>query len=58
MECVTIPIVFATNEKYAPYADVCISSIYANSAKNKQYEITIFHTGLSDDTIYKLEEHG
>ena len=57
MECVTIPIVFATNEKYAPYADVCISSIYANSAKNKQFEITIFHTGLSDDTIYKLEEH-
>lgn len=50
-----IPVVFSTNEKYAPFADVCIESIYANSSKSCFYEITIFHTDLSAQTINKLK---
>ena len=49
-----IAIVFATNEKYAPYADVCIESIYTNSSHNYEYEITIFYTSLKEETIKKL----
>lgn len=50
----TIPIVFATNENYAPFAGVCINSIVKNSSKDYFYKIFVFHVGLSNDTIKKL----
>lgn len=49
-----IPIVFSTDEKYAPFADVCIESIHTNSSKSCNYEITVLHTGLKQATIKKL----
>ena len=51
-----IPIVFATNEKYAPFADVCIESIAKNSSSQFSYIITVFHTDLNKTTISKLEK--
>lgn len=49
-----IPIVFATNENYAPYAGVCINSIIENSSKEYFYKIYVFHVGLSKKTITLL----
>lgn len=49
-----IPIVFSTDEKYAPFADVCIESIHTNSSQDCDYEITVLHTGLKQTTINKL----
>lgn len=46
-----IPIVFATNENYAPYAGVCIQSIIENSSNKYFYDIYVFHVGLTDKTI-------
>ena len=49
-----IPIVFATNENYAPFAGVCINSIIKNSSRDFIYKIFVFHTGLSNETIVSL----
>ncbi len=49
-----IPIVFATNDNYAPYAGVCITSLILNSSKGYFYKIYIFYTELSDDIKSKF----
>lgn len=46
-----IPIVYATNNDYAPYASVSITSLVKNSSKEFFYEITVFHTDLSEENI-------
>lgn len=46
-----IPIVFATNNKYAPYAGVSIKSLVENSSTEYFYDITVFHTDLSEESI-------
>lgn len=46
-----IPVVFATNDNYAPYAGVCINSIIQNSNKNYFYKVYVFHVNLSQKTI-------
>ncbi len=46
-----IPIVFATNNKYAPFAGVSIKSLVENSSSDYFYDITVFHTDLSDESI-------
>ncbi len=51
-----IPVVFATNENYAPYAGVTISSLVANSSKEYFYDIYVFYTDLSKDTISRFEQ--
>ena len=51
-----IPIVFATNDNYAPYAGVCITSLILNSSKDYFYDIYIFHTDLSQEIISKFLE--
>lgn len=45
-----IPIVFATNDKYAKYIPVTITSILENSSKIYTYQFYIFHSGLSDES--------
>ena len=50
-----IPVVFATNENYAPYAGVTITSIVENSSKDFFYDIYVFYTELSKETIDKFE---
>ncbi len=42
-----IPIVFATNDNYAPYLSVAIQSINENTNKDCFYDIYVFHTSLS-----------
>ena len=51
-----IPIVFATNENYAPYAGVTITSIIENSSKEYFYDIYVFYTDLSSDTISRFHQ--
>lgn len=51
-----IPVVFATDDSYAPYCSVAIASIIQNASPVNYYRIYIFHTGLSDSCIGLLEE--
>ena len=51
-----IPVVFATNEGYAPYAGVTITSIIENSSKEYFYDIYVFYTDLSEDTISRFHQ--
>ena len=56
----TIPIVFATNDNYAKYVPVTITSILENSNKIYTYQFYIFHSGLSNEAkqiIYKNEAY-
>lgn len=49
-----VPIVFATNEAYAPYAGVCIRSIIDNAVDDVFYDVRVLHTGLSEETQHLL----
>jgi len=51
-----VPIVFATNENYAPYAAVTIESILDVSKKDVCYEFFILHTDLSEEYIARFEK--
>lgn len=50
-----IPVVFATNENYAPYAGVAIQSLIENCDPNAYYQVYVFYTKLSAGTVYRLE---
>lgn len=50
-----IPVVFATNENYSPYAGVAIQSLIENSDADTNYQVYVFYTKLSPATVYKLE---
>ena len=47
--------VFATNEKYAPYAGVAIQSILEHAGPGHHYRVYVLHSGLSDDMVRLLE---
>lgn len=51
----TIPVVFATNNGYAPYLYVALSSMMRYVNKEKQYEVFILYTGLENRHIARLE---
>lgn len=51
----TIPVVFATNEKYAPYLSVAIASLIANASLANDYTLYIFYNELADKTLDRLE---
>ena len=50
-----IPIVFATNDNYAPYLACAIMSLIENASRDFVYDIYIFHTQLSEQYIRKLK---
>ena len=50
-----IPVIFATNNGYAPYAAVTVNSLVANSSPDYFYEICVFHTELNEKNIKLLE---
>ena len=50
-----IPIVFATNDGYAPYAGVAIESIIANASPRNDYRIYVLHTSISGKHVEMLE---
>ena len=52
----TIPVVFATNEKYAPFVSSCVESIKANSSKDYFYKIVVFNVDLAEDTQKRLAD--
>jgi lipopolysaccharide biosynthesis glycosyltransferase len=51
-----VPVVFATNDNYAPYAGVAIQSILCHADPAKEYRIYILHTGISPAHIAALED--
>lgn len=50
-----IPVIMATNDKYAPYAGVAIESIAENAGPCNYYRIYVLHTGISIHHIQMLE---
>lgn len=52
-----IPIVFATNNSYAPFLDVAILSLIANMNNEYYYDIYVLETELSQIYINRLEAH-
>lgn len=54
---IVVPVVFATNNGYAPFLDVAILSLIAHATPRYYYDIYVFETELSDLNIQKLEEH-
>lgn len=51
-----IPIVFATNDNYAPFLSVAIESLKESAKQDNFYDIYIFNSGLSLLTQYKLKQ--
>ena len=49
------PIVFATDDNYAPYAGVAIRSIISNADPRNTYRIFILYSSLSEEHIEALE---
>ena len=52
------PIVFSTDDNYAPYAGAAIESIKEHRSPCNYYRIFILHTGLTHAHIRKLESLG
>lgn len=50
-----VPVVFATNDNYAPYLSVAISSLLANASEDVFYDIYVFHTTLAKEIQYKIK---
>lgn len=55
--CKEIPVFFSTDDNYAPYLDVAISSLIANASKAYNYRIIVLNTGLCPETISKLQKN-
>ena len=55
-QCV-VPVAFACNEKYAPYAGVAIQSIIENANPERFYRIYVLYSSLSEETIQLLEAY-
>lgn len=53
----TVPIFFASNDKYVPYLDVAITSIIENSSKENDYIITVLKTDVAEENQKKLLKH-
>ena len=50
-----IPVVFATNDNYAPYLGVTIASIIEHTSAKNVYDLYVFHTSLSNQNQMKLK---
>ena len=50
-----VPVVFAANDRYAPYAGVAIQSILCHADPGKEYRIYVLHTSVSPTHIAALE---
>jgi lipopolysaccharide biosynthesis glycosyltransferase len=51
-----IPVVFVTDDTYAPYCGVAVYSLIANTSPERKYEIWIMYKELDEKYIYKLEK--
>ena len=52
-----IPIFFSTDDNYAPYLDVAISSLIENASKEYKYRIVILNTGVKNENIEKIKKN-
>lgn len=55
--CREIPIFFSTDDNYIPYLDVAIASLIENASKAYQYRIIVLHTGLNEDSVFKIKRN-
>lgn len=51
-----IPIVFASDENYAPYMATAMQSVMENANKEQRYKFIILHKNLQEETIEKLKQ--
>jgi len=49
-----VPVVFACNDNYAPYAGVAIQSVLENAGPGRFYRVYVLHAGLTDDSVRLL----
>jgi hypothetical protein len=49
-----IPVVFATNDNYAPYLGATLSSLIAHASDDYVYDVYVFHTSLSELNLFRL----
>ncbi len=52
-----IPIVFSTDDRYAPYLDIAIASLIENASKSYQYRLIVLNTGLRADFMRMLKRN-
>ena len=52
-----IPIFFSTDDNYAPYLDVAISSLIANASKKFNYRIIVLNTGLKKSSVERIKRN-
>lgn len=50
-----IPVVLACDNNYAPYGAITINSIIQNASKDKNYDIILLHTDISDENQEKIQ---
>lgn len=50
-----IPVFFSVNDAYVPYLGVAICSMLNNASYKYEYEIHIFHSGISEYNCLRLE---
>lgn len=50
-----IPVVLASDRKFAPYCSVAVSSLIINASPKREYHVYIFHENLTDSDISVLE---
>lgn len=51
----TVPVVFATDDNFAPYCGVSIASLIDNASEERQYELYVFYDDLSSENINLIE---
>ena len=57
IQMTTVPIFFASNDRYVPYLDVAILAIIENASKENRYEITVLKSDISEENQEKLKRH-
>ncbi|NLE15486.1 MAG: glycosyltransferase family 8 protein, partial [Spirochaetales bacterium] len=49
-----VPVVFASNERFAPALGVCMHSLLAYASPERYYDIAVLESDLSDDSKHRL----
>lgn len=57
MQSQAIPVIFSTDDQYAPYLDVAIASLIENASKEYEYRIIVLNTGLRDENVELIRKN-
>lgn len=52
-----IPIFFSTDDNYAPFLDVAITSLIENASRDYKYRIIVLNTGLNADFVKRIKRN-